>query len=91
MIRVLLEMLDFLFAVEHLPAVNAKHLAIRLSLDELELLNKVLPLGGRNLEHDIAAESLYFVSFNLAILLTHCLNNTCLRMMDTILIEFSRW
>ena len=93
MIRVLLEMLDFLFAVEHLPATNAKRFAIRLSLDELELLNEVLPLCGRNLEHDIAAESLYFVSFNLAILLTHCLNNTCLRttMLDTILIEFSRW
>ena len=79
MIGALSEMLDFLFAVEHLPAVNAQHFAIRLSLDELELLNEVLPLGGRNLEHVIAAESLYFVSFKVALLLTHCLNNACRR------------
>jgi hypothetical protein len=51
MIRALSEMLDFLFAVEHLPALNAQHLAIRLGLDELELLNEVPPLRRGYLEH----------------------------------------
>lgn len=76
MIRALSEMLDFLLAVEHLPALNAQHLAIRLGLDELELVNEVPPLCCGYLEHVRAAESLYFVSFKFALLLTHCLNNT---------------
>jgi hypothetical protein len=45
MVGVLLEMFDLLFAVKHLPAVDAEHLSVGLGLYDLEFFDEFLPFG----------------------------------------------
>ena len=51
-------MLNFLLAVEHLPALYAQHLSIGLGLNEVETLDEVFPLGRITLDHDLRDGSL---------------------------------
>ena len=44
-------MLDFLLAIEHLPAVHAEHFSVRLCFDEVEAINELNPLGRVPLKH----------------------------------------
>jgi len=51
MLRVLLQVLNLLLAIEHLPALNAENLSVGLCFYYFELGNKVFPFGGMNFEH----------------------------------------
>ena len=51
MIFVLLQMLNFLLAIEHLPAFDAKHFSIGLGLNEVKSFDKVFPFGGVSFDH----------------------------------------
>lgn len=51
MVRTLLQMFDFLFAVEHLPAMNAKHFSVGLGFDDFELLYEFFPFCGADFDH----------------------------------------
>lgn len=51
MVGVELEVLDLLLAVQHLPALDAEHLAVGLLLDLVESLNERVPLGRIPLNH----------------------------------------
>ena len=44
-------MLDFLLAVQHLPAFYAEDLSVGLCLDEVEALNEVFPFWRITLDH----------------------------------------
>lgn len=44
MLRVVLEMLDFLLAIEHLPAFDAENFTIRFLLNCVQLLDEGVPL-----------------------------------------------
>ena len=48
---VVLEMLDLLFAVEHLPALDAEHLTVALLFDRVQLVDESLPLGRVSFDH----------------------------------------
>ena len=45
MVRILLQMLDFLLAIEHLPTVRAEHLAVGLERDRMKVLQEGFPVG----------------------------------------------
>lgn len=45
MLRRLLDVLDLLLAVEHLPALDAQHFSVRFLLDIFQFLNEFLPFG----------------------------------------------
>jgi hypothetical protein len=51
MIFVLLQMLNFLLAIEHLPAFDAKHFSIGLGLNEVKSFDEVFPFGGVSFDH----------------------------------------
>lgn len=51
MVWVLLEVLDLLFAVEHLPALNAQDLSVRLLLNGIEPVDERSPLKRVSLYH----------------------------------------
>ena len=51
MLRIIFEMLDFLLAIEHLPAFDAQNLTIRLLLDGVKLLDEGMPLFRVSLDH----------------------------------------
>ena len=51
MVGMLLQMLDLLFAVQHLPALDAKNLSVRLLLDCVQSVDEGGPLGRVTLDH----------------------------------------
>ena len=53
MIRVILQMLYLLFAVEHLPALDAEHLSVRFRFDGIEALDEGMPFRRVTLDHDL--------------------------------------
>ncbi len=57
----LFKMLRFLFAVQHLPALDAEHLAVRFALYNFKFWHEVLPLWRASLYH--VYKRLYFSSF----------------------------
>ena len=48
MVWIFLEMFYFLFAIEHLPALNAQHFSVALGLDYFKLVDELFPLGRLN-------------------------------------------
>jgi hypothetical protein len=50
-IRGLLQVLDFLFAIEHLPALNAKDLTVRFGLDDFQLGDEIVPFFRKHFDH----------------------------------------
>ena len=61
----LLQVLYFLLAVQHLPALDAQDFAVGLGLYHFEFLDEFLPFGGAQFEH---SKTLYIESFNLGII-----------------------
>lgn len=48
MVRILLQMLNLLLAVQHLPTLDAEHFSVRLCFDDFQFAYEVVPLGGAN-------------------------------------------
>lgn len=44
-------MFYFLFAIEHLPAVQAEYFSVRLGLDNFYLMNEFFPFRRLDLDH----------------------------------------
>lgn len=45
MFRVFLKVLNLLFTIEHLPALDAEDFTVRFRFYDFELLNELFPLG----------------------------------------------
>ena len=58
MIRKVLEVLDFLLAIKHLPAFNAEDLTIRFLFDRLQSADEAMPLGRVAFDHGYLVNSI---------------------------------
>lgn len=48
-----LEVLNLLFAVQHEPALDAEHLSVALGLNEVKLVDELVPVGGVAFNHGV--------------------------------------
>jgi len=62
MVSVQFKMLDLLFTIEHLPALDAENLSVRFGFNGVQSIDKCVPLGGISFYHNAL---LYRFSLNL--------------------------